>query len=233
MTEVLFVVTGTDHWTLTDGTEHPTGYWAEELAEPHRIFREAGFGITIATPGGVTPTVDRISLAAAGNNGDEQRARRMAEYLDTIATELEHPATLETVDVAGYDVVFVPGGHGPMEDLAASPAAGALLTAALDSGKILGVLCHAPAALLAAARPDGSWPFAGYRMTSLTNAEESVNDFAAKAPWLVEDRLRALGADFVAAAPWSAHVVADRTLYTGQNPFSSVELAKTLVAAVG
>jgi putative intracellular protease/amidase len=37
----------------------------------------------------------------------------------------------------------------------------------------------------------------------------------------------------VAAAPWSSHVVTDRTLYTGQNPFSSVELAKTFVAVVG
>lgn len=34
MTAVLFVVTGADHWTLADGTSHPTGYWAEELATP-------------------------------------------------------------------------------------------------------------------------------------------------------------------------------------------------------
>ena len=29
MSTVLFVVTGARHWTLSDGTEHPTGYWAE------------------------------------------------------------------------------------------------------------------------------------------------------------------------------------------------------------
>ena len=29
--------TAATHWTLADGTLHPTGYWAEELAEPHRI----------------------------------------------------------------------------------------------------------------------------------------------------------------------------------------------------
>ena len=233
MTEALFVVTGADHWTLTDGTKHPTGYWAEELAEPHRIFREAGFAITIATPNGVAPTVDRTSLTAAGNGGDEQRARRIGEYLDGIKAELDHPAPLEEVNPADYDLVFVPGGHGPMEDLAVSPATGRILTSTLEAGKILGVLCHAPAALLAAEQPDGSWPFAGYRMTSFTNAEEAANGFAAKAPWLVEDRLRALGADFVAAAPWSSHVVVDRNLYTGQNPFSSAELANTIVTATG
>ena len=43
MTSVLFVVSAADHWTLNDGSLHPTGYWAEELAEPHRLFTEAGW----------------------------------------------------------------------------------------------------------------------------------------------------------------------------------------------
>lgn len=25
---VLFVMTGSDHWTLKDGTRHPTGFWS-------------------------------------------------------------------------------------------------------------------------------------------------------------------------------------------------------------
>ena len=41
MTSVLFVVSAADHWTLNDGSLHPTGYWAEELVEPHRLFSEA------------------------------------------------------------------------------------------------------------------------------------------------------------------------------------------------
>jgi hypothetical protein len=36
MSKVLFVVTGADHWTLADGTKHPTGFWAEELVAPYR-----------------------------------------------------------------------------------------------------------------------------------------------------------------------------------------------------
>jgi len=48
-----------------------------------------------------------------------------------------------------------------MEDLAANEASGRILTRTLDAGRPLGVVCHAPAALLAARREDGSWPFAG------------------------------------------------------------------------
>ena len=66
MTSVLIVVSAANHWTLNDGTSHPTGYWAEELAQPHQIFTAAGWDITIATPGGVAPTVDRLSLGLAG-----------------------------------------------------------------------------------------------------------------------------------------------------------------------
>jgi aldehyde dehydrogenase (NAD+) len=42
MPSLLVVLTGADHWTLDDGTPHPTGFWAEELTEPMRVFRDAG-----------------------------------------------------------------------------------------------------------------------------------------------------------------------------------------------
>ncbi|MBZ9645881.1 type 1 glutamine amidotransferase domain-containing protein [Streptomyces sp. PSKA30] len=228
MTAVLFVVTGADHWTLADGTRHPTGYWAEELAAPHRLFREAGFDVTIATPGGVTPTVDAVSLATESTGGKEQ-ADAIAAYLASIRADLENPVKVEEVDLDAYDAVLYPGGHGPMEDLAVNADSGRLLTAALDSGKPLAVLCHAPAALLAARREDGSWPFAGYRMTGFTNDEETAAGFADKATWLLQDRLVELGADFHAAAPFSEHVVTDRNLHTGQNPASSEQLARNII----
>ncbi|MCD0486204.1 type 1 glutamine amidotransferase domain-containing protein [Streptacidiphilus sp. ASG 303] len=232
MTAVLFVVTGADHWTLADGTPHPTGFWAEELAAPHRVLREAGCEVTIATPGGVVPTVDAGSLTPDANGGKEH-ADEVASYLESIRADLEHPAKLEEVDLDRYDAVLYPGGHGPMEDLAVDAGSGRLLTAALDSGKPLGVLCHAPAALLAARREDGSWPFAGYRLTGFSNDEERAVGLADKAPWLLQDRLEELGADYRSEAPFSEHTVTDRNLHTGQNPASSERLARELLAALG
>ena len=64
MPSLLLVLTGVDHWTLDDGAHQPTGFWAEELTEPMRVFRDAGVDVTIATPGGVRPTVDEASLSA-------------------------------------------------------------------------------------------------------------------------------------------------------------------------
>jgi aldehyde dehydrogenase (NAD+) len=231
MTHVLFVVSAADHWTLTDGSLHPTGYWAEELAEPHRLFTEAGYQISIGTPGGVAPTIDAVSLRADAAGGEE-RVAQIIDYIGTISGQLDEPLSLDDINVGDYDVVFYPGGHGPMEDLAVDAVSGGILTEALDTGRILGVLCHAPAALLAAKRADDSWPFAGYRMTGFTDAEETLGGLAPKAPWLVQSRLEELGADFVAGESFAPHMEIDRNLFTGQNPASSGTLAEAIIAAV-
>jgi putative intracellular protease/amidase len=165
---LLVVVTGADHWTLDDGTEPPTGFWAEELIVPMRAFRDTGIEVTIATPGGVTPSVDVASLSAEGAVG-EDRADELQAELEALADELASPVVLEDVSPEDYDGVFIPGGHGPMEDLAQSPELGALLAQMVDDDKVIAAVCHGPAALLSAQRDDGTWAFAGRELTGFAN----------------------------------------------------------------
>ncbi|MET0317110.1 MAG: type 1 glutamine amidotransferase domain-containing protein, partial [Rhodococcus fascians] len=61
---------------------------------------------------------------------------------------------------------------------------------------------------------------------------ETQSGLADKAPWLLESRLKELGARFENSDPWSPHVVVDRTLYTGQNPASTKPLADRVVQAL-
>ncbi|TXS44322.1 type 1 glutamine amidotransferase domain-containing protein [Streptomyces sp. t39] len=231
MTKVLFVVSAADRWTLRNGEVHPSGYWGEELAMPHKIFSAAGWEITIATPGGRAPTLDQLSMGRTA--GWPSKLREVAAYLESIKAELDSPLVLADMDPDDFDVVFYPGGHGPMEDLSVDPVSGALITRVLGSGKPLALLCHAPAAAFAAQNEDGSWPFTGYRMTGLSNLEEKFNSFGRKAVWLLEDRLRESGAEYSKARlPLRPYVVVDRNVYTGQNPPSSEHLANRLVADV-
>ncbi|MDG9685698.1 type 1 glutamine amidotransferase domain-containing protein [Streptomyces sp. DH18] len=223
MSKILFVMTGVDHWTLADGTKHPTGFWAEEAVAPYEAFKAAGHEIVVATPGGVVPTVDRGSLAPEVNGGQEG-ADRVAAALESI-TEIKNPLGLEDVNLDDYDAVFYPGGHGPMEDLAVNATSGKLLIDTLDSGKPLAVVCHASAALLAATRADGANAFAGHRVAAFTKAEETQAGLADKAKWLLETRLVEAGVDVRVGEPWAPNVVVDRNLVTGQNPSSSAPLA--------
>ncbi|MFD5944513.1 type 1 glutamine amidotransferase domain-containing protein [Streptomyces collinus] len=231
MTKILFVITASDHWTLADGTRHPAGFWAEEAIGPYQVFKEAGYEIAAATPGGVPPTVDALSLTPDFNGGEEG-AERMRSALRE-ATELAHPMRIEDATIDDYDAVFYPGGWGPMEDLPDDAASGRLLTDWLASGKPVSLVCHGPAALLATIGPDGTSPFAGYRLTGLSNAEEQQNGLAERAKWLLQDRLvNELRADYREADPFTPHVEVDRTLFTGQNPYSAVPLAQELVKAL-
>ncbi|MEK0099996.1 type 1 glutamine amidotransferase domain-containing protein [Streptomyces sp. A475] len=227
MSKILFVVTGATHWTLADGTLHPTGFWAEEAVAPYEAFKAAGHDIVVATPGGVVPTVDKASLAPEFNGG-QAGADQVAAALASFG-ELQHPVKLEDVNLDDYAAVFYPGGHGPMEDLSADADSGRLLTLALETGKPLGIVCHAPAAMLAAIKSDGTNAFAGYEVTGFTNTEEAQAGFADKAKWLLQDRLVNAGVDFREGEPWAPKTVVDRNLVTGQNPSSSAPLAAELL----
>jgi putative intracellular protease/amidase len=227
MSTVLFVVTGASTWTLSDGTEHPTGYWAEELLTPYRALTGAGHRVVFATPGGVAPTVDEASLAPEATGGEDLRPQLAA------IPGLAAPQDVAVVDLTAYDAVYYPGGHGPMQDLAADAASGRLLVAALDSGMPLGIVCHGAAALLAAVRQDGTSAVVGRRLTGFSDAEERQAGLADVAPFLVEQRLRELGADVVVAEPWSDHHVVDGNLVSGQNPQSSASVANVLVDLLG
>ncbi len=53
MTGALIVLTGSEVWTMKDGTPHPTGFWAREFLEALDAFRDGGLEVSIATPLGV------------------------------------------------------------------------------------------------------------------------------------------------------------------------------------
>jgi putative intracellular protease/amidase len=229
--KILFVISAADHWTLKDGTRKPAGFWAEEVIDPYEQFTAAGYEIAVATPGGAIPTVDELSLKPEYAGGDENAARMRAGL--AAMRELAEPMTIEEADLDAYEAVFYPGGLGPMEDLPTDAASAKLLVEALGSGKALALVCHGPAALLATVDDQGRSPFAGYRLTGFSNAEEAMGGAADTAKWLLQDRLIAdLGADYVEGAAYQPHTVVDRNLYTGQNPSSAGPLAQQVLKAI-
>jgi putative intracellular protease/amidase len=73
----------------------------------------------------------------------------------------------------------------------------------------------------------------GRRATGFTNAEEFLARLKDVVPFLLEDEMKASGADFHSALlPLISHVEQDGHLITGQNPNSSEAVAQALVAAL-
>jgi putative intracellular protease/amidase len=227
MAKVLFIVSGAAYWVLKDGTRYATGYWAEEFANPYEMLTDAGHEVVVATPGGVIPTVDMMSLRpemAGGIDG--------ALHLEAVirsAEVMRRPLQLSDVRLEDYDGVYLPGGHGPMADLALDADAGRLLTAQLASGNPLIIVCHGPSAMLAT-RIHGVSPFKGYKVTCFTDEEEDAVGLASKATWLLETDLKdKVGVSFSRGPIWEPYMVEDRNLVTGQNPRSAAVLGHRML----
>jgi putative intracellular protease/amidase len=216
------VLTGATVWTMKDGTPHPTGFWAEEFTRPHKTFSDAGLKVSIATPQGRTPVVDPLSLALPFNGNDAAAVQSHKAYIASMQAKLESSGALGSSDPADFDVLFIVGGHGPMQDLAVDPDIGGLIAAFLgDENKILASICHGQASFLSAHDGNGQWLFRGRTITAFSNQEETMASFAGNAPWLLEDRLRLAGANYVAKPAWTPHVVTDGNLVTGQQSTSA------------
>lgn len=203
--------------------DHPTGLWLEEFAVPYLAAIEAGIAVTVASPhGGAVP------LDPKTEPNDKQR-EQWAPALEA----LRHSVTLASVRNDTFDAVFIPGGHGPMVDLASDATLHALVARHDAAGKVIAAVCHGPAALVQARRADGQPFFQGRRATGFTNAEEFLARLKDVVPFLLEDEMKASGADFHSALlPMLSHVEEDGNLITGQNPNSSEAVAEALVAAL-
>ena len=215
----------TSHDQLGD-TGKKTGFWLEEFAAPYYVFRDAGATITLASPKGGQPPLDPKSDAPDAQTPATERFKADPEANAQLAATHK----LAEIDVAAYDAVFYPGGHGPMWDLANDGTSIALIQNALAAGKPVAAVCHAPAALKNVKNPDGTPLVQGKTVTGFSNSEEDAVGLSDIVPFLLEDTLKEQGGQYSRGDDWAVHVVEDGLLITGQNPASSEEAAKRLLA---
>lgn len=223
--KILMVVTS--HDKLGD-TGKPTGFWLEEFAAPYYVFKDAGAEITIASPKGGQPPLD-----PASDTDDAQTEATTRFKNDTAAQDaLAQTVVLSGVAADGFDAIFYPGGHGPLWDLAEDAASIKLIETFAAHDLPIGAVCHAPAVFKHPKGADGQPLVSGKTVTGFTNTEEDAVGLTEIVPFLVEDMLQANGGKFEKGADWASFVVTDGKLVTGQNPASSEEAARRLLALV-
>lgn len=206
-------------------TGEKTGFWLEEFAAPYYVFVDAGADVVIAAPQPGEPPIDPRSREAE----NQTEATRRLQDDAAARAKLSNPIPLEQVSVEDTDALFFPGGHGPMWDLASSEANAKLVEAFYAQGKVIGAVCHGPAALVLAKTSQGESILRGKQLTAFTNAEEKAVQLDQVVPFALETRLRELGGEFSQAEPFQPHVVTDGNLVTGQNPPSSAATAEAVV----
>jgi putative intracellular protease/amidase len=223
---ILMVTTSADR--MSPGGE-PTGVWLEELTTPYYAFRDAGAEVTVASIKGGPVPVDARSVQAVGKNDAS-----VERYLKDTALQAKVASTprFTDIDARDYDALFLPGGHGTMFDYPGSTELARLVEQFDRNGKVVAAVCHGPAGLVAAKKADGTPFVAGRRIAAFTDSEERAVGLDKAVPFLLETRLRELGAMHDGAPDFQPHAVRDGRLVTGQNPASAVPTAKLVIEAL-
>ncbi len=218
---ILIVLTS---WNKLGATGRTTGLWLEEFTTPYYRFLDAGHKITAASPAGGKVPIDPESLK---EENQTESTRRFTKSGDKV---LDQTQPLAYVRAEDFDAVFYPGGHGPMWDLSRDMENAALISELFDSGKIIGAVCHGPAALVMAIDKASKPILSGRKVTGFSNAEEEFVKLEKTVPFLLESRMKELGGLYSKGENWTPHVVTDGKLVTGQNPQSADGVAEAMLA---
>lgn len=220
MVKVVIVCT-----SASDLKGHATGVWVEELAAPYYIFNKAGYEVDIASPSGGPIPIDATSM------GEEFFTAPSQKFMHDPAGigALSHSVKVDAIDWSNVDCIYLTGGHGTCVDFLDNPTLKEAVEKMYASNKIVATVCHGPIGLCECNTPDGKPLVAGKTVTGFADSEEVAVNLQHLVPFLLESKLKELGAKYEKVDDWHSKVCVDGKLVTGQNPQSSEENAKMVV----
>ncbi|KAI0414689.1 DJ-1/PfpI family protein [Xylaria grammica] len=227
--KVLVVLTSFGH---IEAANKPTGWFLPELSHPYDVLAQAGVEIVSASPkGGVAP-LDPGSVEMFKEDAGAQAFLKNNKAV----WEQTQPLSSFKGRADEFAALFYPGGHGPMFDLVDDKDSIAVIEEFAAKGKVVAAVCHGPVVFLNAKRADGKALLAGRDVTGFSNAEEDAVDMSKYMPFLLEDRIKAVGGSYKKAEqPWGELVLAQDggKLITGQNPASAKGVGEAILKSIG
>ena len=247
--KILVLLSSENVMQLKDGKTEPTGYYLNEFGVPADRLLQAGYQLVLATPKGNAPSVDKKSINTQYFGNDANEMQRIEKVIQSIPGIKDTRSLKEVIKdgLEQYKAVFIPGGHAPLIDLANNPEVGIILKHFHATGKPTAAICHGPIALLSAQdEPEAyarslltqspvaarNWIYQGYKMTIFSDPEEAVFESSlngARLAYYPGQAMQKAGGQMEYATAWSPHIVIDRELITGQNPFSDKALADAII----
>jgi len=223
--KILAVVTSTGQMGSSGKS---TGYELTELSRAYYVFQANGFEVDVASPlGGAPPVVI---------DGEDMNAYDYAFLNDTTAqAKVKQTIAMKDVDPNAYQAVYFVGGKGTMYDFPDNEYIQSLVREYYESGKVVGAVCHGPAALVNVRLSNGELLLANRQVSCFTNEEELllIPEAAEVFPFLLQDKLIERGARFNEGFMYLNKVSKDGNLVTGQNPWSTWMVAESVIERMG
>lgn len=222
MKRVLFITTS--HKDLGE-SGLKTGVWLEEVATSYYRLREESIHVQIVSVDGENIPIDPVSESKDWMTEDTIRFKGDKTAMFQMNTSLR----LDEVNPSEYDLVYFPGGHGPMWDFVNNPLLNNTLQHFIQEEKVIAAMCHGVSVLVDALDADGNVFVKGRKITSFADSEEIGVGAEKLVPFLLESKLTALGGIYSKGNDFSSYTVVDKNLLTGQNPASSSEMADKMI----
>ncbi len=202
-----------------------TGTWFDEAATPYYTFTDAGIEVVLASLKGGEAPIDHLSLQAPYTTANTDKF-----LADPVAMRaLRETTVLSALNTDDFNALFFPGGYGLLWDLAGDSYTINMIETFYRQQKPLAFVCHSPAILRDAKKPNREPLVKGLRVTGFMNSEDEELDLTRHLLFSVEDMLKERGAHYKGTREnWTAHIEIDGTLITGQNPASASLVANAL-----
>ena len=219
-------------------TGWPIGFWWAELTHPFWTFTEAGYEVEIRSPLGGALQADSYSDPedASGYSAHDILSLGFKRS-PTHAALLQNTKSIDDVDPAAYDGVFLTGGQSPMYTFRGNPKLERLVARFYEAGKVTALVCHATCLLLDTKLSNGDLLVKAKTWTGFANGEEQFADsFVGQRiqPFWIEDEARKIpGTNFVVDQTFREFAVRDGRLVTGQQQYSGAAAARLVVEALG
>lgn len=219
----------TNHGELGE-TGKKTGFFLSEASHPYKVFKNAGYNVSLASPTGGKAPVDPGSMDL--DDAANQEFWETYGNGDKNAPFANETKKLSEIEAKNYVGIFFAGGHGTVWDFPDSEALQNLTAQIYTEGGVVGAVCHGPAALLNVKLPDGTLLINGKEVAVFTNQEEEAVELTNVVPLLLETEFKERGAKVRTADNFTENAVRDGRLITGQNPASATKTAELFVAAL-
>lgn len=224
---VLMVLTSHDNLGISG---KKTGNWFDEVATPYYTFMDRGYEVVVASPKGGAAPIDPLSHDDAFTTDNTRRFEDDPVAHQVLANTLK----LNEINTRSFDGAFFPGGYGQLWDLASDSFAIRMIEEMIEANTPVAMVCHAPAILRDAKKPNGEPLVRGKDVTGFTDAEDTELDLSRHLLFSLETALVGNGANFKRSdANWNPNVVEDGALITGQNPASAASIAEALARRLG
>ncbi|MBD1431473.1 type 1 glutamine amidotransferase domain-containing protein [Sphingobacterium sp. DN00404] len=221
--KILIVVTNIN---VYENRELETGLWLSELTHLYHEAIANGYEVTIASPNGGNVPIDPESLKRFTLDKISKQYWNDPSFREL----LKNSKSLTNVYMQQFDAIYLAGGHGTMYDFPNDINLQNIIREHYEIGKIVSAVCHGVGGLLNVKLSNGRYLIQAKTMTGFSWFEESLAKRKKEVPFNLETELKKRTSNYKKAfIPMTSKVVVDGNLITGQNPFSSKEIAKVII----